>query len=132
MSVFNKVVSRVRDFFLEPGAEEPAPKPVASGLGTGPLGRETKPAAEGADSFEWEPPEKWRAQNDAVKEPSKPLIAWSGDGVPPPSPPATTPPAARQQPFSPRNFSTAELQKSSVLDIVAAVEARHKATAPAS
>ena len=78
-----------------------------------------KGATEKPDSFEWEPPEKWRE-----------LPRSGADSAPlPPSPAeASHPPqSSRKAPFSPRNFSTEELQKSSVLDIVAAVDARSKA-----
>src|SRR5213078_310305 len=101
MSVFNKVVSRVRDFFLEPEAPTPAPasKPAPKG------------SVEKSDSFEWEPPsEKRRPQNEAAARPLAPRPSENSAAD------ASSP--SRQAPFSPRNFSTAELQRSSVLDIV--------------
>ena len=123
MSVFNKVVSRVRDFFLEP---EPTPTPAPrSAGGNAPSTVPPRPAPRGttdkADSFEWEPPEKWRAEGpDKPSQPSVPFIEANPNASRPPS----------KAPFSPRNFSTEELQRSSVLDIVAAVDARSK-VAPA-
>jgi len=59
----------------------------------------------------------------AVAEPSPPLVPWSQGSGPAPDP---NPPSA---PFSPRNFSTEELQRSSVLDIVAAVDTRARLSA---
>ena len=114
MSVFKKVVGRVRDFFLEPETKAPSGKPVgASGPSTP---RPGPKAAEKADAFEWEPPEKWRSMNAPAAEPSSPLIPWSEE-----SSGAGTPPPGRPPAFSARNFSTEELQRSSVLDIVEAV-----------
>ena len=49
MSVFNKVVSRVRDFFLEPEPKAPAPRPVSASQTIAPR------PAEKPESFEWEP-----------------------------------------------------------------------------
>ena len=116
MSVFKQVVGRVRDFFTEPDEKtettkaksEASPDPASVPVSRTVIGK--------TDSFEWEPPEKWRLSNEAGNEPSKPLVNW-------PSGAAEEPP---KLPFSPRNFSTAELQRSTVLDIVAAVEARHR------
>ncbi len=129
MSVFKNVVARVRDFFLEPEpkapeAGMPAPKPVEAihpSPGPGP-GPSAKAAMGTLDSFEWEPPETWRAQKAPAQQPAPPLLPWSGDGGP-----ADRDRAEPRAPFSPRNFSTEELQKSSVLDIVAAVDTRGRA-----
>src|SRR5436190_164823 len=97
MSVFKKVVGRVRDFFLEPDAKTPVAKPVAtSGV---PAPRPVPKSVEKPDAFEWEPPEKWRAEAET-------------------SAPAGARPSQRPPSFSARNFSTEELQRSSVLDIV--------------
>jgi len=112
MSVFKKVVSRVRDFFLEPGPSTAASK--SGSLGLAPASRPaTKAAIERPDAFEWEPPEKW-SQTQPSSEASPPLIPRSDGplGAARPVRPAT---------FSARNFSTEELQKSSVMDIVEAV-----------
>jgi 2-oxoisovalerate dehydrogenase E1 component len=115
MSVFNKVVSRVRDFFLEPEPEArtaaPSPPPP-----TVPPRPAPKTPVEKSDAFEWEPPDKWQGQT-----PGRPGTA------PPRSPESSgiSRPDSKA-PFSPRNFSTEELQRSSVLDIVAAVDARSK------
>ena len=109
MSVFKKVVSRVRDFFLESEPQKPGPEPRSAEP-------RTLRAAKKLDSFEWEPPEKWRAQNQSSPDPSSPLIPRSDgsvfEGEPQIERPAT---------YSARNFSTEELQKSGVLDIVQAV-----------
>jgi 2-oxoisovalerate dehydrogenase E1 component len=119
MSVFNKVVSRVRDFFLEP---EPEPRNATSSPPppTTPPRPASKGPVEKSDAFEWEPPDKWQGA--------------------PPGKPGTVPPRSPESsgisrpdskaPFSPRNFSTEELQRSSVLDIVAAVDARSKQAPP--
>ena len=113
MSVFKKVVRRVRDFFLEPETKTPAGKPVAASSSSTP--RPSK-AVEKPDAFEWEPPEKWRSMNAPAAEPSSPLVPWSEESAGAGDPPPGRPPA-----FSARNFSTEELQRSSVLDIVEAV-----------
>jgi 2-oxoisovalerate dehydrogenase E1 component len=111
MSVFQKVVSRVRDFFLEPAELKTAPaKPVVTPGASTPR----VPKAVEKDAFEWEPPEKWRSPPVVAKEPSAPLLPWSGEG---PSAGSDTS-EGRPPAFSARNFSTEELQRSSVLDIV--------------
>ena len=110
MSVFKKVVGRVRDFFFEPETKTPVDSPAAAPPRTAPKAI-VKP-----DAFEWEPPEKWRSTSVPVPEPSSPLIPWSDGSAPPEDPVQGRPPA-----FSARNFSTEELQRSSVLDIVEAV-----------
>jgi 2-oxoisovalerate dehydrogenase E1 component len=123
MSVFNKVVSRVRDFFLEPEPKEAAP-PLGPNHPPPPRPA-VRPPAEKLDSFDWEPPQKWRTPTAApVIEASPPLVPWSKDAPPPTA--NLEPPSV---PFSPRNFSTEELQKSSVLDIVAAVDTRGRLNA---
>ena len=113
MSVFKKVVGRVRDFFLEPETKTTAGKPVAVGGPVAP--RPALKAIEKPDAFEWEPPEKWRTTSAPASEASSPLIPWS-EG----SSPARDPLPGRPPVFSARNFSTEELQRSSVLDIVEA------------
>ena len=113
MSVFKKVVSRVRDFFLEPEPQTPPPGSVAPQSPT-PV---PKSAIEKPDAFEWEPPEKWRASSQPSAEPSPPLVPWS-DG----SASGEVPRQGRPPVFSARNFSTEELQKSSILDIVEAAD----------
>ena len=113
MSVFKKVVGRVRDFFLEPETKTPAGKTVAASNSSTP--RPGPRAVEKPDAFEWEPPEKWRSMNAPAAEPSSPLVPWSEESV------AGDPPPGRPPAFSARNFSTEELQRSSVLDIVEAV-----------
>jgi len=65
------------------------------------------------DAFEWEPPEKWRTASVGASEPSSPLVPWSSDETLAGEAPQGRPPA-----FSARNFSTEELQKSSVVEIV--------------
>ena len=111
MSVFKKVVGRVRDFFLEPERATPAPLPEDPR----PSPRTAPRATPKPDAFEWEPPEKWR-QNAPVPEVSPPLIPWAEGSEPPGETRAPRPPT-----FSARNFSTEELQKSSVMEIVEAV-----------
>ena len=110
MSVFKKVVSRVRDFFLEP--EPPAPPPRPSSAAPAPS---LRAAVEKPDAFEWEPPEKRRAPDSSSSEASPPRIPWSGESA------EGDARAVRPAVFSARNFSTEELQRSSVLDIVAGV-----------
>src|SRR5262245_55928886 len=109
MSVFKKVVGRVRDLFLEPEMKAPAsrtsPPPGSSSAKSG------RSPAEKPDAFEWEPPQKWRAQGEPAAPASPPLIPWSENAADQ---------GQRPQGFSVRNFSTEELQKSSVLDIVEA------------
>ena len=100
MSVFNKVVNRVRDFFLEPEAEAKTPSPGKGAPSPAPPAPNT--AETPRDTFNWEPP----ARESAGANP-KP----DQDGKP-------------AAPFSARNYSTGELQRRSVLDIVAAVDAR--------
>ncbi len=107
MSVFKKVVGRVRDFFLEPDhkapeAKTPAPKPVeASKPSPDPAPRPTpKAAADRLESFEWEPPESWRTQSEPAPEPSSPLLPWSGESAP-----LSDSPPSQKAPFSPRNVS---------------------------
>jgi 2-oxoisovalerate dehydrogenase E1 component len=70
MSVFKKIVSRVRDFFLEP-------EPVAP---SSPPDRVPSPrlaAIDRPDAFEWEPPEKWRSPDQPPAEASPPLVPLS-------------------------------------------------------
>ncbi len=112
MSVFKNVVTRIRDFFLEPETKAPASQPVAASPSSTP--RSGPKSVEKADAFEWEPPEKWRTASVPASEPSSPLIPWSEETV------AENPPQGRPPAFSARNFSTEELQRSSVLDIVEA------------
>ncbi|MEO8501164.1 MAG: hypothetical protein ABI565_09635, partial [Vicinamibacteria bacterium] len=108
MSVFKRVVSRVRDFFLEPEPKRPDPAPLAP-----PPKRARKKAVEKPDAFEWEPPNERHAQNASPAEFSSPLIPSSEGSSSEEAPRTQRPPA-----FSVRNFSTEELQRSSVLDIV--------------
>src|SRR6187402_3909835 len=106
MSVFKKVVGRVRGFFLEPETKGQPPRP-ATGQSPPPA-RPARPSADKTpDAFEWEPPPKWRATPEA--EPSLPLVPLTNSAADPGPRPAG---------FSVRNFSTEELQRSSVLDIV--------------
>jgi 2-oxoisovalerate dehydrogenase E1 component len=112
MSVFKKVVGRVRDFFLEPETKTPAGNPVAT---ASPSPRPGPKVVEKPDAFEWEPPEKWRTTSVPASEPSSPLLPWSEETI------AEGPPQGRPPAFSARNFSTEELQRSSVLDIVEGV-----------
>jgi hypothetical protein len=123
MSVFNKVVSRVRDFFLEPDGKAAPAKPVtpASPAASSPALKPLGKGPDKSDAFEWEPPPTPRSDKRGTAPASPPLVSWS-----------STPEAApAKAPFSPRNFSTEELQRSSISDIVAAVDARGKAhTAP--
>jgi hypothetical protein len=110
MSVFKKVVGRVRDLFLEPEMKAPASKPASPAPTTAPSAKPPRPPVEKPDAFEWEPPQKWRAQAEAAAPTvSAPLI---------PQPEAAADPGQRPQGFSVRNFSTEELQRSSILDIV--------------
>lgn len=111
MSVFKKVVGRIRDFFLEPETKTPANRPVAASAP--PTPRPAPRAVDKADAFEWEPPEKWRSTSVPAPEPSSPLIPWSDESTALAGPPPGRPPA-----FSARNFSTEELQRSTILDIV--------------
>ena len=108
MSVFKNVVTRVRDFFLEPETKTPAPPPV----GASPPSRPGPKVVERPDAFEWEPPEKWRSTSVPASEPSSPLIPWSDETI------AGDLSQGRPPAFSARNFSTEELQKRSVFDIV--------------
>ena len=108
MSVFSKVVSRVRGFFLEPEIKVPATKPgAAKSPSPEPASKPARPTTDKPDPFNWEPPR---------------TNIGSGD--------VSVNTRAAQNAFSARNFSTEELQKSSVLDIVAAVESRNKTVPP--
>ncbi len=122
MSVFNKVVSRVRSFFFEPDRKgATGSEPAAQGVqGTRPGTNPPRKTSEKPDSFEWGSPEKRHRQVEPAQEAPKPLLPASEDA---------SKTSASLDAFSARNFSTAELQKSSVLDIVAAVESRNKAIA---
>ncbi len=108
MSVFNKVVNSVRDFFLESVPETPKPRPAPSRPPSAPA------PAEKRESFEWEPPETLPAPGKSAQDRSIPPTR-SSEGASP---------EAGLKPFSARNFSTAELQRSSILDIVASVDSR--------
>jgi 2-oxoisovalerate dehydrogenase E1 component len=111
MSVFTNVVNRVRDFFLEPTPKTPISSPASARP-------PAKTPAGKADAFEWEAPEKWRAPRESVEDQSGPPGSSPGGGAQG---------AAHRAPFSPRNFSTAELQRNSVLDIVASIDSRGRA-----
>jgi hypothetical protein len=110
MSVFKKVVGRVRDLFLEPEMKAPASKSASPPPPAAPSAKPPRTPVEKPDAFEWEPPQKWRAQAEAAAPAvSAPLM---------PEPEAGADPGPRPQGFSVRNFSTEELQRSSILDIV--------------
>ncbi|MEO5762076.1 MAG: dehydrogenase E1 component subunit alpha/beta [Vicinamibacteria bacterium] len=116
MSVFKHVVGRVRDFFTEPEATSETAKlgGTDSTVDAADVAVPKTVVAE-SNSFEWEPPETWQAGKGTGAVPRPAVLTKDG---PPSAPP--------QSPFSPRNFSTAELQRSTILDIVAMVEARNK------
>ena len=115
MSVFKKVVNRVREFFLEP---EGKPQTSASE----PVRPAPRKSSEKSPSFDWEPSEKWRPNPDVHNAPSAPLLSPpESDPLPVPGPLEIKPPEKRPG-FSARNYSTEELSKNSVLDIVAAVD----------
>jgi len=86
MSVFNKVVTRVRDFFLEPDAKTPSSNPVPSGQSDPGSPPALKGAAAKPDGFEWEPPSKPRTP--VSPSPARSEAPPSRDGaLPSPAPP---------------------------------------------
>src|SRR5688572_4176644 len=72
MSVFKKVVGRVRGFFLEPETKAPPPPPPpkpAVPQSTSPARPSRPPADKAPDAFEWEPPPKSRTNVEEIPRP---------------------------------------------------------------
>ena len=125
MSVFSKVAGKIRDFFLEPEAKTPTARRDAAPIPATPVRVPVRAVKEKPETFEWEPPDRIKLPAAPADKASEPLIPWSGETAAPPGFVSSAPAPASSG--LPRDYSTAELQRSSVLDIVASVDSRSEA-----
>ena len=126
MSFFNKVVGRVRDFFLEPAAQASAVKKEPVKSAPAPPRSAIQRPQDRPDSFEWEPPDQMRLPPIPAHNPAQALSQQPAQSAEPGANPEDDDPSSTRLS---RNYSTDELQKSSVVDIVASVDQRSGAGA---